>query len=122
MSKGDNSPGVSKLAGVLSDMMQRAQDGSLIIDFGVIQADKTLLTNSYPIAIPKSDYLICRHLKSRTVKATTSSRSVGDHGSHSHTVELDTQQPLKAGDRVLVVWVQNDAVVVDVILSADNVF
>lgn len=122
MSKGDNSPGVSKLAGVLNDMMQRAQDGSLIIDFGVIQADKTLLTNSYPIAIPKSDYLICRHLKSRTVKATTSSRSVGDHGSHSHTVELDTQQPLKVGDRVLVVWVQNDAVVVDVILSADNVF
>lgn len=122
MSKGDNSPGVSKLAGVLSDMMQRAQDGSLIIDFGVIQADKTLLTNSYPIAIPKSDYLICRHLKSRVAKATTSSRSVGDHGSHSHTVELDTQQPLKVGDRVLVVWVQNDAVVVDVILSADNVF
>lgn len=122
MSKGDNSPGVSKLAGVLNDMMQRAQDGSLIIDFGVIQADKTLLTNGYPIAIPKSDYLICRHLKSRTVKATTSSRSVGDHGSHSHTVELDTQQPLKVGDRVLVVWVQNDAVVVDVILSADNVF
>lgn len=121
MSKGENSPGISKLAGVLKSMIDGAQDSSLILDFGVIQSDKSLLTNSYPIAIPRSDYLVCRHLKGRTVKATTSSRSVGDYGSHSHSVEIDTRQALKVGDRVLVAWVMNDAVVVDVILSAAEV-
>lgn len=121
MSKGDNSPGVSRLAGVIQDMVRGVQDNSLLIDYGVIQDDKSLLTNSYPIAIPKSDYLVCRHLNSRTVKETTSSRSVGDHGSHSHTVEVSTRQALKVGDRVLVAWVQNDAIVVDVILEANEV-
>ena len=121
MSKGDNSPGVSKLAGVLQELAKKQLPTELLLDFGVVQQDKSLLTNSYPIAIPKSDYLVCRHLKSRIVKATTSSRSVGDHGSHSHTVEIATREALKVGDRVLVAWVQNDAVVVDVILSAGDV-
>ena len=121
MSKGDNSPGMSKLAGVIGDMIKRGQAGSPVLDFGVIQSDKSLLTNSYPIAIPRNDYLVCRHLKGRTVKATTSSRSVGDHGSHSHSVEIDTRQALKVGDRVLVAWVMNDAVVIDIILEASSV-
>ena len=121
MSKGSNSPGISRLAGVLKDIARNEQDTSLLLDFGVVQSDGSLLTNSYPIPIPRSDYLVCRHLKSRTVEATTSSRSVGYHGSHSHTVRISTREALAKGDRVLVAWVQNDAVVVDVILSADSV-
>lgn len=118
MSKGDNSPGVSKLAGVFQTMVNKGNDGSLVLDFGVIQADKSLLTNTYPIPIPRSDYLVCRNLDAHT--ATTSSREVGDHGSHSHTVS--TRQRLAVGDRVLVAWVQDDPVVVDVILEAADVF
>lgn len=121
MSKGDNSPGVSRLASVLRGIADKQIPKELLLDFGVIRGDKSLLTNTYPLPIPRSDYLVCRHLKSRTVKATTSSRSVGDHGSHSHTVDVSTREALKVGDRVLVAWVQNDAVVVDVILSASSV-
>ena len=103
MSKGSNSPGISRLAGVLKDIARNEQDTSLLLDFGVVQSDGSLLTNSYPIPIPRSDYLVCRHLKSRTVEATTSSRSVGDHGSHSHTVRISTREALLANpctDRV----------------------
>ena len=115
MSKGDNSPGVSKLAGVLQGLAKRQVPQDLVLDFGVIQSDKSLLTNTYGLPIPKTDYLVCRHLKERTVESTTSLES-----SHTHTVAIDTREPLKTGDRVLVAWVQNDAVVVDVIVSAED--
>lgn len=121
MSKGDNSPGVSRLAGVFQDLAKKQVPTALLLDFGVIQEDKSLLTNMYELPIPQSDYVVCRHLKSRTVSVNTSSYSVGDYGSHSHTVEVATREPLKVGDRVLVAWVQNDAVVVDVIVAASSV-
>ena len=119
MSKGDNSPGVSRLAGVFQDLAKKQVPTALLLDFGVIQEDKSLLTNTYELPIPQSDYVVCRHLKSRTVSVNTSSYSVGDYD--SHTVEVATRESLKVGDRVLVAWVQNDAVVVDVIVAASSV-
>lgn len=117
MSKGDNSPGISRLAGVFQTLADKQVPKDLLIDFGTIQQDGSLLTNTYPIPIPKKDYLVCRHLKKRSL--STGSKSVGDHGSHSHSYEQ--REPLKKGDRVLVAWVQNDAVVVDVIVEASEV-
>ena len=111
MAQGDNSPGMSRLAGVIREMGGKRAGGP-VFDFGTIQQNGGLLTDSYPIMIPKSDYVICRHLKSRT--ATTSETS-----SHTHTV--NTQQGLSAGSRVLVAWVGNDAVVIDVVLNASSV-
>lgn len=116
MSRGQNSPGLSRLAGVLTGIA-RENTGDVMLDFGVIQNDRSLLTNSYPISIPKSDYLVCRHLKANS--ESTSSASVGDHGSHRHSVS--TARALSVGDRVLVAWVGNDAVVIDVILTAASV-
>lgn len=94
MSRGDNSPGVSKLAGVFREMVSNQLEGAAAIDFGEIQSDKSLLTNSYPIAIPKSDYLACRRLKDN----------------------------LAVGNRVLVVWADDDPVVVDVIIDGAEAF
>lgn len=121
MSKGDNSPGVSKLAAAMRNISEGTRDNSLIIDYGVIQADKSLLTNSYPIAVPRSDYLICRHLKSRSVSASTVSLGADDDESHAHSITINTREQIKVGDRVLVVWVHNDPIVVDVILEAKDV-
>lgn len=117
MSKGNNSPGLSKLAGLFQGIAKDQIPTDRLLDFGTIQSDKSLLTDTFGIAIPKSDYLILEELKSRT--ATTSSKSVGDHGSHSHTVK--TQEGLSVGDRVLVAWVNNDAVVVGRIKNAGDV-
>lgn len=117
MSKGNNSPGLSHLAAVLKAFNEKRQDNSLIIDFGSIESDGSLLTNTFTASIPKSDYVVCRHLQK--FEETTESRSVGDHGSHTHKVEIT--RPLKTGDRVLVAWVQNDPVVIDVIVQADSI-
>lgn len=117
MSKGDNSPGISRLAGIFKEFSAPDTDSEFNLDFGVIQSDNSLLTNSYPIPIPLSDYIICRSLQGHT--ETSTEASVGDHGSHTHKVE--TRQAVKPGDRVLVAWVDDDAVVIDVILDASQV-
>lgn len=117
MSHGDNSPGISRLAGVFQNLADKQIPRDLVLDFGEIQDDLSLLTNTYPIPIPKKDYQVCRHLKKNTLR--TGSTAVGELGTHSHSYEQ--REWLKKGDRVLVAWVQNDAVVLDVIVEASEV-
>ncbi len=120
----DGHPGTSKLAGVLSRRMKRENDSPLVLDFGEIQANGSLVTNTFPVPIPKGDYSVCRSVNGYTL-ATSESSWTGHlqndkhiHGSpsgvpaHSHDVPMPKVKP---GDRVLVAWVQNEAVVVDII-------
>lgn len=121
MSSGGNNPGMSRFAAAMRSLAAKDTDNSLLIDFGSIRSDGSLLTNTCPVAIPKTDYVVCGRLAAKTVKASTSSKSVGDHGAHAHTVEIEAQQALKAGDRVLVAWVYNDPVVIDLIVQASSI-
>lgn len=150
MNPSSGNPGLSKLAATLQGQMSKNQEASsaLILDFGVIQANYSLLTNTYPIPIPKSDYMVCRQLTlgdtsthlTYTIGAgwandgTHSHGSSGTHGGHlggsgSHTHDDEAphvhdvlipekMRKLKPGDRVLVAWVQSDAIVIDLILPA----
>lgn len=143
---------MSKFAGVLRGMVENAADVSPVFDFGTIQSDGSLLTNRFPIPIPKTDYLVlrCAGLPNSEVVKTEGhthtltsgnvSVSVGSGGSPSHShgasgslsgstgsstdkvnIARASQAHIKPGDRVLVAWVDNDAVVLDVVLSAENV-
>ena len=124
MSGGNNTPGISKFAGVLKEIAAGAQDNTPVLDFGEIQADYSLLCNTYEIPIPKSDYLICRGLTYSDSESNTTSYTTAGGDSHRHTVSVvrDKDKHVKVGDRVLVAWVGNDAVVVDVITAADDLF
>lgn len=142
--------GVNALAKAIQSQMKRNMEAhsDLVLDFGVIQDDYSLLTNTFPVPIPKSDYMVCRHLTigvvggllTNTVGAgrpgdgTHSHGSSGSHGGHitgsgdhshqnegphMHSVLIPaSMRQLQPGDRVLVAWVQNDAVVVDLVLPA----
>lgn len=83
--------GVSKLAKVLTDRMREESDRPLVLDFGTIKSNLSLVTNTFPVAIKKGAYSVCKPLL----------------GSGNIT--------LKAGMRVLVAWVQNEAVVIGTI-------
>ena len=120
----DGHPGTSKLASVLSQRMKRENESPLLLDFGEIQANGSLVTNTFPVPIPKGDYSVCRLVNGYTL-ATSDASWTGTlqndkhiHSSpsgvpgHSHDVPMPK---LKPGDRVLVAWVQNEAVVVDII-------
>lgn len=91
MSNLEQLEGVSKLAKVLTDRMREESARPLVLDFGTIKSNKSLVTNTFPVAIKKGAYSVCKPLL----------------GTGNIT--------LTAGMRVLVAWVQNEAVVIGVI-------
>lgn len=143
--------GVSNLAVVLSDRMKQENKSPLVLDFGVIQTDYSLKTNTFAKPIPKGDYSVCRQLTlgakdahlTNTISVgnngdgTHSHGSSGSHthsgcgiggghtgGSHTHNNEgphvhdvliPESMRSIEPGDRVLVAWVQNEAVVIDIV-------
>lgn len=111
MSKGDNSPGISRLTRAIKNLGRDGRDAP-VLDFGVIQQNGSLLTNTFPVPIPKNEYHICRQLRSKSIM-----------------IEIDgeqkyyrTNEPLQKGDRVLVAWVGSEAIVIDVIIQASRIF
>lgn len=108
----DNHAGANKLARTLSNRMKNESKSSLVLDFGSINSDYSLTTNTFPVKIPKKDYTVCRHISGMSLGT-----SGGSRGSHSHSIPVPK---LKPGDRVLVAWIQSEAVVVDVIVSASS--
>ena len=146
---------------------QMEGESSLVLDFGEIKDDESLLTNTFPIPIPKGEYHVLRSLtygkvgdilaKTQNigspgsgehdhktfvlnsvhgpVKGTigtpasgqpdppdppqSSAGGGGSEGAHQHHVLVpEKMRSLKPGDRVLVAWVQNEAVVVDIVVSS----
>ena len=93
--------GINRLARALDGRSKEHGDKPALLDFGEIRKDRSLVTNEFPCPIPQSDYMVCR-LATRNP-------------------QRDKQQevtPIGPGDRVLVVWVGDDAVVIDRILPA----
>jgi len=118
----DGHPGTSKLASVLSQRMKKENESPLILDFGEIQANYSLVTNTFPVPIPKGDYSVCRHVGSLSFTISDGGHdghegqtSTYNTGGHKHTVKPPS---IKPRDRVLVAWVQSEAVVIDVIEKA----
>lgn len=60
MNQFDGHPGTAKLAQVLDKRTSQKTESPLTLDFGEIQANGSLKTNTFPVPIPKGDYTICR--------------------------------------------------------------
>ena len=119
MNEFDGHPGTAKLAGVLSDRMKRENESPLTLDFGEIQPNLSLKTNSFPVEIPKGDYSVCRLVGGLSYTITGGGHFGHENqtpkvntGAHTHTAE---PPQIKSGDRVLVAWFQSEAVVIDVV-------
>jgi len=108
----DSNDGVSRLAATLDSRMKQHADKPLCLDFAEIQADGSLLSNTFPIAIPKRDYRVCRQL----TLGKTGDAFCDVQTEHSGKAYLpESMRQLQAGDRVLIAWVQDTAVVIDII-------
>lgn len=153
MTEGIRFEGINDLARVLTGQMKRTAEHPLTLDFGVIQGDYSLKTNTFPLPIPVEDYLVCRQLtlgKKRARLMTTQITGKPGDGSHPHGTVAppgqgvnpgiswegipvhpasegqhihdvlipESMRSIKPGDRVLVAWVGNDAVVIDMIMPA----
>lgn len=81
--------GINRLARTLAERMGEQSLQPPAYDLGTINADLTLKTDRFPVAIPPDDYLVCSGAVSRVV----------------------------AGARVLVLWVNDgtDPVIIDTV-------
>ena len=141
--------GTNALTNTLTHMMKGISDKPAQIDFGKINDDYSLTTNSLREPIPKDSYSVCRSVLyhpafpltedvagtpkkfSQPTKITVPD---GAHvhacgspycpwpapsGQHWHWVELPKKmRRLQPGDKVLVAWVANEAVVIDIVFDA----
>ena len=112
--------GVSKMANVLSSrvsaMIQPNQKS--VFDFGTILDDYSLRLNTFPIPLPRTEYLVCRGTALPDIDTFAQTDQQMDH-----THDIKTPEYLRGitpGDRVLVAWVGNDAVVLDIVVSASS--
>lgn len=106
----DNHVGANKLAQTLQKRMSEMQPKNLILDFGSIESDYGLVTNTFPVKIPSGEYTVCRHVSGDKVFGGIHEGHSSGDGSHEHFLP-----GLQPGNRVLVAWVHNEAVVIDVI-------
>ncbi len=112
-------PGVSKLGQVMSKRIAKQNESPLVLDYGSIEADYSLKTNTFPVPIPKSDYTVCRHVGGLVLgtEGGTHSGHESGTGKHKHSIPVPV---IKPGDRVLVAWIQNEVTVIDVIVPASS--
>ncbi len=132
--------GVSKLAQVIAEMIDVRAEKHDELELGTIQDDMSLKLDKFNIPIPKGEYLVCRSLTlknpmTKTVEwqGTHPHGPSGEHaqeggsgahthpeteGAHVHDIVCPPElMALKAGDRVLVAWVNGvDPVIIDVVV------
>ncbi len=109
----DENAGISSLAAVLRNRMKRESTSPPVLDFGEIQENGSLLADTFPEPIPKGDYSVCRQL---TLGMEGEQLAKTDEDPPEHTVTVpEKMRGLLPGDRVLVAWVQDEAVVIDII-------
>lgn len=111
--------GIARLAAVMDTRMSEHQPNGLTVDFGEILPGYKLQANTFPVPIPPNDYIVCRQL------------TIGDEGDFLANVTTpegtgrahipEKLRKLKPGDRVVVAWVQDTAVVLDIIMKADKI-
>ena len=123
-------PGINKLSNTFGNMINSKTAQPPTIDFGIINADYSLTTNNFTQPIPKEDYSVCRCLTYNPAEPLTESFNDGAHsqpdaghgGAHTHKIKLPEKMYwLQPGDRVLVAWVANEAIIIDKILSGSAV-
>ena len=121
--------GANALTNTLHSMIKGIAEPPVVLDFGVINSDYSISTNLFPNPIPKSEYSVCRSLLYDPRVPLTETYIDGKHGHpdasppglHFHEVKLPKKMyHLRPGDRVLVGWIQNEAVVIDIVYSAKH--
>lgn len=142
----ENIKGFADLGKTLKAQMQQEAAQPPVLDFGEIKGDYSLVTNRFPVPIPATDYLVCRSLTIGPLGGWLANTKEGEglhphgpsgghaqytgsgqhshpetEGAHLHTVLIPPKlRTVLPGDRVLIAWVENDAVIIDIILPAQG--
>lgn len=110
--------GMAKLAIALDSRIREHRPQELVIDFAEILSGYQLKANTFPELIPPSDYMVCRQLTLGNTGEVLAGVSTTDGAGQAYVPEK--MRKLKPGDSVVIAWVQNTAVVLDIIVRADK--
>ena len=117
----ETSNGIAKLSSVLDTRSKDLGDRNVLVDLGTIGMDYSLKPNSFPVAIPQGDYMICRSAAYSGGVFGSTSEELEEEYAHSHSVSYPSaMRRVQPGDTVLIVWAGNDVVVVDLVYPADR--
>lgn len=127
----------TEIAEILNRQMQRVTQAGkpALFSFGTIGAELLLSVDGLKDTIPKGDYLISLHLTGLTgddlhsveIKHTHSGGEhpqTGGSGSHTHDdgihshVLPESLRGIRPGDRVLIVWVSGQPVIVEILAQS----
>lgn len=111
-----NNSGLQELARILDGRMKERSVSDIVLDFGEITGSYELLTTSYQVPIPRDGYQVCRQL---TLGNTGDVLCRVSEGRSAYIPEK--MRKLKPGDKVLVAWVRNEPVVIDITIRADRI-
>ncbi|WP_248928189.1 peptide methionine sulfoxide reductase [Paenibacillus hamazuiensis] len=138
--------GISQLANAINERVKKKSATPDIVDLGVIGEDGSLRLDRFGPSIPSSDYLVADWtvnasipVESRVYRSASPVSSsgddtpettysplsrmdfvAGDDSSHIPTLELHFAKALRPGDRVLVLWVRDDPVIISKIASGNE--
>ena len=137
--------GVNRLAQAIDSRISRKTDVPSSMDLGVIGEDGSLRLDQFGPSIPRSGYLVAEWMMevnipptSRVFRTASPVSSAGDditETTYSQLSRLDfaggdnnghvpntgfrLSPALQPGDRVLVLWVRNEPVVISKVVNAD---
>lgn len=126
---------IQRLGDTLSDRMVKSSNAAVpvTVELGIINSDMSLSTDSLSGKIDPRDYMIdlrLTHKNYYTYDEMNSSakaphhHSGGDHvhddGLHDHRVPSVFRR-LEPGDRVLVLWVGHEPIIVSIIVSGTTI-
>lgn len=111
------SSNLQRLGKVLDGRMKKTSGAAVktTLEFGIINSNLSLTTDTLKTQIPKGDYMVDIRLACSTYR--TSSEDNGDGGQQDHRLPEEFRA-LQAGDRVLVAWVGYEPVVISIIVSS----
>jgi hypothetical protein len=105
--------GYEKLGGVIGSRMQNvsAAGKDTTVSLGTVRGSLSIEIDGLDWVLPRGDYMISQHLQ--LPEELTTEITEG----HLHKVKMQTVK-LKVGDRVVIVWVGSEAIVIDIVKNS----
>lgn len=110
-----------RLGAILAAHMKKTSAAAIptALELGTIGGNLSLTTDSFPVPIPKGDYMTNLTLAGGTYKTGSDTHAHEGGAQYTHSHELPgCFRAMKAGDRVLVAWCGNEPVVVAIVVSS----
>lgn len=113
--------GIEKLAAAVDARIRERTEGgkesALLFDFADVLEDFSLRPNAFPVIIPLKDYTACKNAG----KHHYGCQACVDANLKHCGWDLPPPPQIKPGDRVLIVWVREQPVVIDVVTRGEYI-